>query len=121
MGRHLFPAQTPTPGPVPLLRRHRHRDRLRHPGLGLARLAVNLQRQLWADVDGGRQFGEVLCDRVRLGLHGESFAALSAYLWGRTLSAERDRRAGAGANKQDRGRITRRLKAEMKAVLDGKD
>ena len=54
-----------------------------------------------------------------LGLHGDSFATLSAHLWGHTLSAERNRRAGAGANAQDRGRITRRLKAELKAVLDG--
>ncbi len=56
-----------------------------------------------------------------LGLREENFATLSAYLWGRTLSAERNRRAGAGANAQDRGRITRRLKAELKAVLDGDD
>lgn len=56
-----------------------------------------------------------------LGVHEENLAALSGYLWGQTLSAERNRRAGAGANAQDRGRITRRLKAELKAVLDGND
>ena len=56
-----------------------------------------------------------------LGVHEENLAALSAYLWGRTLSAERNRRAGPTANAQDRGRITRRLKAELKAVLDGDD
>ena len=56
-----------------------------------------------------------------LGLHEENLAALSAHLWGRTLSAERNRRAGPAANAQDRGRITRLLKAELKAVLDGND
>ncbi len=46
-------------------------------------------------------------------------AAASAQLWGRTISAERDRRAGPDANAQDRGRITRQLKSEIRAVLDG--
>jgi hypothetical protein len=69
-----------------------------------------------------RQSGEPEARMAKaLGLHVENLATLSAYLWSRTLSAERNRRAGAGANAQDRGRITRQLKAEMKAVLDGGD
>jgi hypothetical protein len=56
-----------------------------------------------------------------LSIDEENFATLSAYLWNRTLSAERDRRAGPDANAQDRGRITRQLKAEMEAVRRGKD
>ncbi|MGB3286061.1 helix-turn-helix domain-containing protein [Mycolicibacter algericus] len=40
-------------------------------------------------------------------------------LWGRTYTAERDERAGAGANAQKKGRVARKLKAELKAVLDG--
>ncbi len=39
--------------------------------------------------------------------------------WGRTFSAERDRRAGTGANAQSKGRVARQLKAELRAVLDG--
>ncbi|WP_301148992.1 helix-turn-helix domain-containing protein [Mycobacterium simiae] len=54
-----------------------------------------------------------------LGVPASTVAAASAHLWGRTLSAERDRRAGPDANAQDRGRITRQLRAEIQAVLDG--
>lgn len=56
-----------------------------------------------------------------LGVPGGEVAAASAYLWGTPLSVERDRRAGSSANAQDRGRITRELKAEIKKVLDGND
>jgi hypothetical protein len=50
-----------------------------------------------------RQSGEAEARMAKsLGLHEENLAALSAHLWGRTLSAERNRRAGAGANAQDR-------------------
>ena len=40
--------------------------------------------------------------------------------WRKSYSAERDQRAGAGANAQKKGRVARELKAELKAVLDGK-
>ena len=56
-----------------------------------------------------------------LGKPASVIAEVSAHLWGRTLSAERDRRAGKNANAQDRGRITRQLRAEIQAVLDGHD
>lgn len=44
-----------------------------------------------------------------------------AALWGDSFSAERDRRAGPAANAQQRGRVSRELKSELKAVLDGDD
>lgn len=42
-------------------------------------------------------------------------------LWGQPFAEERDARAGKDANAQKRGRVTRELKAELKAVLDGDD
>lgn len=45
-------------------------------------------------------------------------AAVSAALWGRSFSDERDTRAGTDANAQKRGQITRRLQHELKAELD---
>jgi transcriptional regulator with XRE-family HTH domain len=46
-------------------------------------------------------------------------AAGMAKLWGRTFVAERDSRAGPGANAQKKGRVSRELLEELKAVLDG--
>lgn len=43
----------------------------------------------------------------------------SVYLWGKSLSDERDARAGADASAQKRGRITRQLMDELKGVLHG--
>lgn len=69
-----------------------------------------------------RQAGETEARIAKaLGVPASAVAAASAHLWGRTLSAERDRRAGENANAQDRGRITRQLRAEIQAVLDGDD
>lgn len=45
----------------------------------------------------------------------------SADLWGRSFSQERDRRAGEDANAQKRGRVSREMKAELRARLDGGD
>ncbi|MEZ7240776.1 hypothetical protein ACWEQV_12565 [Rhodococcus aetherivorans] len=45
----------------------------------------------------------------------------SADLWGRTFSQERDNRAGQDANAQKRGRVSRELKDELRARLDGGD
>jgi transcriptional regulator with XRE-family HTH domain len=45
----------------------------------------------------------------------------SALLWKSTVSAERDRRAGSKASNQARGRITRELREELKAVIRGDD
>lgn len=48
-------------------------------------------------------------------------AIASAYLWGRSLADERDRRSGPGTTAQKRGRITRQLYAELKAAIHGHD
>lgn len=57
-----------------------------------------------------------------LGLDRERLAAEMAALWrGRSFHAERDRRAGADANAQKKGRVARELKAELRTVLDGDD
>lgn len=56
-----------------------------------------------------------------LGVSTIRLTAESARLWGDSFSVERDRRAGAGANAQQRGRVSRELKAELKAVIDGDD
>lgn len=79
-----------------------------------------VETELWLQAQ--KQSGEPEARMAKaLGIHEGNLAALTAYLWGHTLSAERNRRAGADANAQDRGRITRQLKAELKAVLDGND
>ena len=53
-----------------------------------------------------------------LGISGGRFKALSKTLWGHTYAEERDRRAGAGANTQKRGQVSRELRAEMAAALE---
>lgn len=46
----------------------------------------------------------------------------SARLWGDSFSAERDQRAGPDANAQKRGRVSRELKAELRASISrGRD
>jgi hypothetical protein len=55
-----------------------------------------------------------------LGLDRALTAAWMAYLWRKPLSAERDERAGARANAQARGQISRQLKAELAAVIERK-
>ena len=55
------------------------------------------------------------------GLDRERLAAEMAALWRRSFHAERDRRAGADANAQKKGRVARELKAELRTVLDGDD
>ncbi|ORM38167.1 hypothetical protein [Williamsia sp. 1135] len=56
-----------------------------------------------------------------LGISVTRLTAESALLWGESFSVERDRRAGLDANAQQRGRVSRALKSELKAVLDGDD
>ncbi|MDS1115306.1 helix-turn-helix transcriptional regulator [Gordonia westfalica] len=45
-------------------------------------------------------------------------AGYSAQLWGCTFSDRRDQLAGADANPQKRGRVSRQLKAELKGEID---
>jgi transcriptional regulator with XRE-family HTH domain len=69
-----------------------------------------------------RQSGEAEAKIARsLGVERSVVDFVSAALWRQTFSAERDHRAGEGANAQKRGRIARELKAELKAVLNGND
>ena len=56
-----------------------------------------------------------------LGLRPLHLAALSAALWGRTYSQERNQRAGAEASPQKRGRIGRELRAELKEAASNGD
>jgi hypothetical protein len=57
-----------------------------------------------------------------LGLDADRAAAEMAYMWNKPLSVERDTRAGPGANRQQRGQVTRALKEELrKVVADGDD
>lgn len=58
-------------------------------------------------------------ERVRksLGISSDLLAAVSTALWKRSFSEERDRRAGAGANAQKRGQVSRRMQAELQAAM----
>lgn len=55
--------------------------------------------------------------RKALGISGTELAELSATLWGRSFSEERDRRAGAGANAQKRGQVSRELRKELQVAI----
>ena len=46
------------------------------------------------------------------------FEAWSHHLWERSFTAERDARAGSDANAQQRGRVTRQMKEELRAALE---
>lgn len=54
----------------------------------------------------------------QLGIDQTLMAAMSLHIWGRTLSEERDRRAGETANAQRRGQVARALKQELKRALE---
>lgn len=56
-----------------------------------------------------------------IGVDRTTAIAAMAKLWGRTFAAERDARAGSGANAQKKGRVARDLKNELVAVLHGDD
>jgi hypothetical protein len=56
-----------------------------------------------------------------LGVDPYDLSKASAHLWGKSLSDERDERAGQDATAQKRGRITRQLYGELKAALNGDD
>ena len=60
-------------------------------------------------------------ERIRrsLGISSMLLARVTASLWNRTFSQERDRRAGVGANAQKRGQVTRQMQAELKEAIKG--
>jgi transcriptional regulator with XRE-family HTH domain len=82
--------------------------------VGTVRYSVNpaLYQRVWRDL---REGDERICKS--LGVEPHVGAAAMAKLWRRTFVAERDRRAGPGANAQKRGRVSRQLKAELQEVL----
>jgi len=49
----------------------------------------------------------------QLGISVSDFMVRSIRLWGRTFGEERDRRAGANANQQKKGRIAREMRVEL--------
>ncbi|MDG4667999.1 hypothetical protein [Mycobacterium sp. 236(2023)] len=58
----------------------------------------------------------------RLGIERTRLADVSYLLWQSTFSQERDRRAGAEANQQKKGRISREMREELvEALSDGDD
>jgi len=58
----------------------------------------------------------------QLGISRGHLAEVSHRLWRSTFSEERDIRAGADANRQKRGRVSRKLRAELEeALADGND
>lgn len=67
-----------------------------------------------------RRSGEVE-QRMAKALGVESFVIdyAAAYLWQRTVADERDARVTGDASAQKRGRVTRQLQAELRAVLQG--
>jgi len=56
-----------------------------------------------------------------LGVDLMMVSVASAYLYRLTASEERDRRAGVGATAQQRGRIARDIRIELRRILDGDD
>jgi len=54
----------------------------------------------------------------RIGVEPFAGAAAMAKLWGRSFVAERDHRAGPGANAQRRGQISRQLQAELQELIN---
>jgi hypothetical protein len=62
-----------------------------------------------------------LRDPDRIGIDDDRLLAESFRRWKRTLSQERDRRAGPAANAQKRGRVSRELAAELEKALSNGD
>jgi transcriptional regulator with XRE-family HTH domain len=80
--------------------------------------AFNRKVDVYATYVALREADWRLCKQ--LGISREHGAAVMNELWGHTFSAERDKRAGADANAQRRGQISRQLKVELeKAISDG--
>jgi len=76
-------------------------------------------------VERGRKFGAPLVAHAgvtdkrmarQLGISVNDFMVRSIRLWGRTFSEERDRRAGADANQQKKGRIAREMRIELESA-----
>jgi transcriptional regulator with XRE-family HTH domain len=53
-----------------------------------------------------------------LGISETELAELSATLWSKSFSEERDRRAGPGASPQKRGQVSRELRKELQGAIE---
>ncbi len=98
------------------------------PATSAAKVSPRLWAQLLTDagpsrhrelLDDFREADTRLCKRIGVGV--ETGADLMGELWGRVFTAERGRRAPAGANAQKLGQITRALQNELreKMAADG--
>ncbi|MEH3129150.1 MAG: helix-turn-helix transcriptional regulator [Mycolicibacterium neoaurum] len=54
----------------------------------------------------------------QLGVDLQQLSLASFRLWGNTFSEERDQQAGSDANQQKRGRVSRRLREELRGELE---
>jgi transcriptional regulator with XRE-family HTH domain len=68
---------------------------------------------------GFRESDERMCKQ--LGISREQGIEAMGELWGHSFSTERDRRAGADANAQRRGQISRQLKADLQNRISSGD
>lgn len=57
----------------------------------------------------------------RIGIDRMQFLAHAARLWGRSLTAERDRRSGEGVTAQARGQITRQLEKAVRDAVEARN
>ena len=86
------------------------------PHLARRRVPVGVTRQVTRD------YGEPESLLARdLGLDDKTLIAAMAALWQKSYSAARDELAGPSANAQKKGQVARKLKAELKAELDGEN
>lgn len=83
-------------------------------------------REITEAVEQGRKFRAELVAHAgvtdkrmarQLGISVNDFMVRSIRLWGNTFSEERDRRAGADANQQKKGRIAREMRDELEKAL----
>ena len=89
------------------------------PGALTSKAAVQVEARL-SGMDGVLARSGLAEARVAkgLGVSAEVLALVSFELWGGTFTEERDRRAGADANKQKRGQVTRAMRAEVAAAVE---
>ena len=85
-----------------------------------ARLGADSENINIGDIQDVMRNSGVTEDRIakQLDVSDYLLACISLTLWGASFSSERDRRAGADANAQRRGRVTRELKTEITSYLE---
>lgn len=93
-----------------------HRDKIKD-------LPARLQSVKMRDLASATASAGETEERIAKALGVETWLVVRACaaLWKSTAAAERDRRSGPDATKQARGRITRQLRDELRAVINGDD